>query len=121
MAHTHACESCGEHYTCDAPMERNDDGWPNPVCVTRKESDNKFRWCLDCYEGRLPCDTCDGKRRGTFNDVTGEVTCEDCEQARAEAAHERMMEDYYGGSGPQTINEQYQAAVRQRRELRRRD
>lgn len=45
----------------------------------------------------------------------------ECAKAKAEAAHERMLEDYYGASTPQTIQEQYDAAVAERRELRKRD
>jgi len=36
--------------------------------------------------------------------------CDNCDQNRAEAAYERMVEDYYGGSGPQTIHEQSELA-----------
>ncbi len=51
----------------------------------------------------------------------GGFLCGNCYTNECEAAHERMLSDYYGGSGPQSINEQYQAAVRERAELRRRD
>lgn len=118
--HTHECARCGEHYLCSAPLERNYDGWPAVVCVTRMESDPKFQQCEPCNDGHLPCDNCDGERRGTA-DETGEVLCESCATSRAEAAHERMLEDYYGGSGPVTLDEHYQAAAAQRRELRRHD
>ena len=117
MAHTHACQVCGDHYACDAPFERNDDGWPDPVCITRMESDPKFQQCGECAAGRLPCDSGCG-RRGTHNDDLGEVVCADCETTRNEAAYERSLEDYYGGSGPVTLDEQYQAAAAIKRSQR---
>ena len=36
--------------------------------------------------------------------------CQNC----AEAAHERMLEDYYGGSTPQNDNERLEVAWRQK-------
>lgn len=51
----------------------------------------------------------------------GGFVCDDCYTSMAEAAHERMLSNFYGGSSPQTITEQYHAAAEQRRELRRRD
>lgn len=47
--------------------------------------------------------------------------CDDCRDAESEAAWDRFCDDYYGGSGPVTLDEHYQAAVKQRAELRRRD
>jgi hypothetical protein len=35
---------------------------------------------------------------------------DDCRDNASEAAYERSMEDYYGGSGPATISEQLAAA-----------
>ncbi len=51
----------------------------------------------------------------------GAVLCDDCCDRESEAAHERMLENYYGGSGPVTVQEHYDAAVKERRELRRLD
>lgn len=50
MSHTHACESCGRHYTCTAPLEPNHDGWPAVVCVTRMETDPRYQQCQSCRE-----------------------------------------------------------------------
>ena len=36
----------------------------------------------------------------------------DALQDKAEAAHERSLEQYYGGDGPQTVQEQYEQAWR---------
>lgn len=51
----------------------------------------------------------------------GGFLCDGCATNMAEAQHESMLESYYGESSPQTVQEQYDAAVQQRRELRRRD
>ena len=51
----------------------------------------------------------------------GGFLCDNCATNMAEAQHERMLEAYYGGSSPQTILEQCEAADKQRRELRSKD
>lgn len=73
------------------------------------------------------CETCEengieraGEERGLWVG-DGPVLCDDCHTSEAEAAHERMLEDYYGGSGPQSITEQCAVALKERNELRRRD
>lgn len=43
--------------------------------------------------------------------------CDRCRDNRSEAAHESMLSDYYGGSSPQTLDEQ-QAAARNLKEGR---
>lgn len=48
---------------------------------------------------------------------TDAILCADCVQDEAEIAHERFLEDYYGGSGYVTLDEQYQAAAKQKREM----
>lgn len=70
------------------------------------------------------CERCEEKHdriRPAVEQGDGYQLCDDCRSDEAEAAHERFLEDYYGGSGPVTIQEQYQAAAKERRELRRRD
>ncbi len=71
----------------------------------------------------MNCQTCE--ERGKTVPATSfdglMALCRNCEVNEAEAAHERMLEDYYGGSGPVTLNERYQEAVKERAELRRRD
>ena len=70
----------------------------------------------------LQCECDDGDER-----VDGD-TPEACERAwiarvdnvtanRAEAAYERQCSDFYGGSGPVTLKEQCEAAVKQKREI----
>lgn len=77
--------------------------------------------CEDCEENGVitpaehELDSCGVDSGG------GGFLCGNCHSNRGEAAYERFLDDYYGGSGPVTIDEQYQAAVKQRRELRRRD
>ncbi len=71
--------------------------------------------CLHCEEN--------GKEApGTMDDygINGPY-CDDCWSNQAEIAHERMLNDYYGGSSPVTLQEQYYAAVQQRRDLRSKD
>lgn len=114
-AHTHECTACHEHYLCSAPLERNDDGWPNPVCVTRMEADLRYQQCTLCNDGKLLCDSGCG-RRGTWNDDLGETQCDDCAQNQAEAAHERRLE-----SPSVSIAELSERAYAERAELRRRD
>lgn len=73
---------------------------------------------------------CEGEATTTAED-DGETfpVCESClarwnrdtrnrEENAAEAAHERMVENFYGSSSPQSIQEQYDAAVEQKRTLR---
>lgn len=70
------------------------------------------------------CERCedryDRERPGEVRE-NGEVLCDDCRDTLAEQAHEAWLESYYGGSSPQTVREQYDAAVQQRRDVRRRD
>jgi len=44
--------------------------------------------------------------------------CPSCETTRAESAYERSLSDYYGGSRPQTIHEESEAAWVLKRSLR---
>ena len=48
----------------------------------------------------------------------GGFLCDNCFTNAAEAAHERMLSDYYGGSGAQSITEQCREAHDTRRRLR---
>lgn len=51
----------------------------------------------------------------------GGFLCDNCATNMAEAAYERKLDAYYGSSAPQTVQEHYDAAVKQREELRRKD
>ncbi len=56
------------------------------------------------------CDRCDQDAPVThIHPITGEQHCPTCrdeiEQNEAEAAHERRLADYYGGSGPRTLDD----------------
>lgn len=44
--------------------------------------------------------------------------CENCRQSESEAAHERMLSEYYGSSSPQSLTERYQADAQVKREQR---
>lgn len=41
-----------------------------------------------------------------------------CEENWNERAYERQLSSYYGGDGPQTIQEQYQKAAEEKRRMR---
>lgn len=47
-----------------------------------------------------------------------EFLCRRCRDAKAERVAEQMDEAFYGGSGPQTVMEQYESAARVKRGLR---
>ena len=70
---------------------------------------NEARYCAHCAEDLAPeqdvCPMCDEPS----------TTRSDAE----EAAYERFCEDFYGGSGPMTLDEQHRAAWLQKRELKR--
>lgn len=56
---------------------------------------------------------------GCYTDPQGELhECRRHEGNAAEAAHERYLESFYGGSSPQTIKEQYEQAAAEKRRLR---
>lgn len=69
----------------------------------------------------MNCERCEEKhdriREATYVEH-GWALCDDCLTTESEAAHERMLEDYYGGSGPVTVQEQYDAAAKVKRENR---
>lgn len=67
--------------------------------------------CEDKYDRERPATYIEGPYR----------LCDDCRDAEAEAAHEAFLDSYYGGCGPQSIQEQCDAAAEQRRQLRRLD
>ena len=70
----------------------------------------------------MNCQPCEEKhdriRPGTRCSTWEEPMCEDCRDAASEAAWEQFCEDYYGGSGPVTLQEQYQAAAAIKRSQR---
>jgi hypothetical protein len=72
--------------------------------------------CADRGEANVPAeyelDACgDGTGGGGF-------LCDNCATNMAEAAYELFLEDYYGGFGPVTLQEQYDAAAKVKRENR---
>lgn len=72
--------------------------------------------CDVCF---VTCEVCGkpGEPRGWSKD-DGPVLCDGCCATEAEAAAQRAFEAYHGGSGPQTLAEQYQAAAQVKREQR---
>ena len=51
------------------------------------------------------CEHCGNLTRNP-EDAYGEFVCSDCLDNEAEAAYERQCEDYYGGSGPKSLQQQ---------------
>jgi hypothetical protein len=67
------------------------------------------------------CERCESKDRetpATYIDGSWQL-CDDCLSDVGEAQEQARYEAYHGASTPQTIGEQYAAAVKERRELRR--
>lgn len=48
--HMHDCTTCKKPFLCTAPMERNEDGFPDPVCITTIYGDYTWRQCPSCVE-----------------------------------------------------------------------
>jgi hypothetical protein len=76
------------------------------------------------YIGTVNCFECRGDGELDGQDCihcngSGECDCRDCNDAHDEAAYERQCEDFHGGSGPLTLDEQHRAAWQQKQELRR--
>lgn len=63
----------------------------------------------------MTCDECD-KESAKLDELE---RCESCADNANERAYERSLSDYYGGSGPQTLDEQCRVAWEQKRELKR--
>lgn len=84
----------------------------------RKYANDLLRSVAKAQAGPL-CERCEDKGRerpATYIEGSW-CLCADCRDAVAEQQHEDRIADYYGASTPQTIDEQYQAAARQKREL----
>lgn len=69
-------------------------------------------WCERCWDEH------DIDRPGVYVREFGRVLCDDCTDSLSEAAYERSLRDYYGGSGPVTVNEHYQQAAAVKRGVR---
>ncbi len=57
-------------------------------------------------------------RAGTYREEYQQVLCDSCCDSQSEAAYERMLSDYYGGSDPVTIAEQSASAAAVKRSQR---
>ena len=66
------------------------------------------------------CEKCleDAVEKTATEDRWGTKLCDSCATSHDEAAYERSLEDYYGGSGPVTLQEQYDAAAAIKRSQR---
>ncbi len=70
---------------------------------------------IDNEDEALPCLSCAKPTTLGDEDYNDPYCSEACfaehEQGEAEAAYERQLESFYGGDGPVTVHEQYQAAA----------
>lgn len=68
------------------------------------------------------CDTCGKENIPVHENDYGDVHCKNCHENHmeneAERAHEREISRYHGGGAPYGINEEHQAAGKERRQLR---
>lgn len=66
------------------------------------------------------CEKCleDAVERTATEERWGVKLCDSCATSEDEAAYERSLSEYYGGSGAQTQQEQYDAAAQQKRSQR---
>jgi hypothetical protein len=88
LTHTHGCTVCKIRVECRGPMVDNYDGTPERYCGSVDSDQEQTFLCEECYADQ-----------------------------QAEAQVERRYEDFHGSSQPQTVEEQYQAAVEQKRKL----
>ena len=69
----------------------------------------------------VTCERCEDRydrlREATYIEGSWRL-CDDCCDDVAEQQHEARIEAYYGASTPQTLQEQYDAAARQKRDTR---
>lgn len=45
--HTHVCAKCAKPYECDGTLERNDDGFPEVICLTFHQDHQQV--CETCH------------------------------------------------------------------------
>jgi hypothetical protein len=135
--HKHTCEHCQQDVPCSGTYERNWDGWPEVICTAFDSLlPGEPSVCQDCYETRCQsgqserCSEYGAKHAwiahaGTPAQEAPITVCSAClawerdnEQAEHEAAAERSLEQFYGGSSAQSDAERYQVAAEQKRRLR---
>ena len=121
----HARHEQAEDYAQGVPQPCRDCGEPattwNEVSRPRDPDASPDAWrCADCWRcERCGCDSPEPPDP-EYVAWRGDSPryCDSCWGDVAEAAHERELEDYYGGSGPQTVGERYQQDAAQKRRLR---
>lgn len=102
MNHTHTCQWCSQSYpgTTLLVEGETEDGRPVASCECQVTDE-----CPGCSEHGA-CEDCGKAPAGDERDL---FRCKDCadktEDSRNERAYESMLSDFYGGSGPVTVNE----------------
>lgn len=75
------------------------------------------KWCEDCADrgdDAVPAET---EWDAHYQDSGGLFLCERCADRRIDQHERSKAEAFYGGAAPFTLQEHYDAAVRQKREL----
>jgi hypothetical protein len=132
--HTHPCANCQIKTQCPGHYERNHDGFPEVIC-TEFHGGGTFL-CDECRahmceSGQAEdCEPYTATETFTpYKDTPAQQkpfpVCKAClkwEQEEAERenerAYERSLDDFYGGSSPQTDQERYDIAAAQKRSAR---
>ena len=100
---THRCSFCDSDYPCDTFRQGEDEhGRERSACDCKSTTE-----CPGCSEHGA-CERCGKAPAG---DDRAMFFCADCaeatEDSRNEKAHEQMLDDYYGGGGPQSDRERF--------------
>jgi uncharacterized protein (DUF1810 family) len=102
MRHTHRCQWCDRDYpgVTDLIEGQDEYGHDRSACGCPVTDE-----CPGCSVHGA-CERCGQAPAGDDREMTLCANCADqTEDARNEAAYERMLSDYYGGGGPQSDKE----------------
>lgn len=94
------------------------DTWQRKGISTSELVEAMEHACVECDRA---CMRLNSTIEECCNCAARDILCETCVDERdrqAEKAHEQFIEDFYGGSQPFTIEEQYQAAAEEKRKLK---
>lgn len=101
------CWNCGEQ------LSRMPTRWNEIARAAQRDGPPDAWRCADCWR----CEQCGDTDPEPAAEPAYDQRrlCDNCWSNEAEAAHERSLEDYYGGSTPQTLEEQARKAWEQKR------
>jgi hypothetical protein len=100
MNHLHRCIDCDAEFTSDGTcFEISETGDLDCDCLRQDR-------CEACEPNCERCAEWDGNYvKATTTNAHGEHRCERCFDRENESAHEASLDNYYGSSGPVTVNE----------------